>query len=156
MPPLYRALHDLRYRLPANDAFHNLKYGLGIVAEIGIAYWLLSEGFTWIAYLLFACSALMLLVGFFWYWIWFAQRHAAVRYVVGVTLTVGTGFFAAGTWFHNETMASWGLGIVLLTMCGIFVYGAWRLFRFLITRLFRVLLIAISQLGAAWRGELPN
>jgi len=33
-------------------------------------------------------------------------------------------------------------------------YGIWRLFRFVVVRSFKVLLLAVSEVGAAWRGEL--
>jgi hypothetical protein len=33
-------------------------------------------------------------------------------------------------------------------------YGAWRLVRHLVIRCFNILLLAVSQMGAAWRGEL--
>jgi len=33
-------------------------------------------------------------------------------------------------------------------------YGIWRLVRFIVVRSFSVLLLAVSEVGAAWRGEL--
>jgi hypothetical protein len=119
-----------------------------------IAYWLLSAGSTWLAGILFAGAALAMLIGLVWYWIWFTQRRAAVWYLAGVTLLVGIGLLSAGSWFGTESLALWGLSVVVLPLVGLLLYGAWRLVRLLITRLFQVLLIAISQVGAAWRGEL--
>jgi hypothetical protein len=34
-------------------------------------------------------------------------------------------------------------------------YAAWRTARWAVIKAFKVLLIAVSQLGSAWRGELP-
>jgi hypothetical protein len=33
-------------------------------------------------------------------------------------------------------------------------YGVWRLAKFLIIQVFSILLLAVSQVGAAWRGEI--
>jgi hypothetical protein len=35
-------------------------------------------------------------------------------------------------------------------------YGIWRLVRFFVVGGFNVVLLAISQMGAAWRGELRH
>jgi hypothetical protein len=35
-------------------------------------------------------------------------------------------------------------------------YGFWRLVRFFVIRSFNILLLAVSQIGAAWRGELRH
>ena len=160
MQPAERAHYDLRYRLRSQDAFYNLRYGIGIVAETVLACWLLTgyRNFAgaWVAYFLLATSAIALLVGFFWYWMWFAQRGAGAWYLTGVTLFLGAGLFAAGTYFHNESLPPWGFGFALLAICGLLVYGVWRLLRFVMSRLFSILLVAISQIGAAWRGELPS
>jgi hypothetical protein len=142
------------YMLPAKDAVNNMKYGIGIAVDAAIAYWLLSAGSTWLAGILFAGAALAMLIGLVWYWIWFTQRRAAVWCLAGVTLLVGIGLLSAGSWFGTESLALWGLSVVVLPLVGLLLYGAWRLVRLLITRLFQVRLIAILQVGAAWRGEL--
>ena len=151
---------DMFDDLTAEDAFYNLKYGIGIVVEVAVADWLLSRPHSTfgpdavLAYFLLATSAFALLVGFFWYWAWFAQRGVStVWYLAGVTELVGIGMFAAGWWFNIESLFGGGLGISILLPL---LYGAWRLVRFLVIRLFGVLLIAISQIAAAWRGELPR
>jgi hypothetical protein len=138
------------YRLSAEDAVDNLKYGVGIVMELFIACWLFSNGFTRTSYFFFATSAGVLLFGFVWYLAWFAQRRLATWYLVGVIELAGIGMAAAGARFEIDGLLWAGLGIAgnIPLLC-----GAWLLGRFLIVRLFGVLLIAISQVGAAWRGE---
>jgi hypothetical protein len=107
--------------------------------------------------LLFAC-VIGLLVGFFWYWIWFAQRGAGIWYLAGVTFIVGIGLLSAAAWFRDAegNLLLSGAVVVQIPLCGLLLYGVWRLVRFLVTRLFSVLLIGIAQAGAAWRGELPK
>jgi hypothetical protein len=73
-----------------------------------------------------------------------------------VTFLVGIGLISAGLWFGLGGLVLWGLSVVLLLLVGLLIYGAWGLLRFLVSHLVQVLLIAISQVGAAWRGELPN
>lgn len=150
--------------LTAEQAFYNLRYGLGIVVEVAVAYWLLSKGGSPFgpaavaAYVLLATSAFALLLGFLWYWAWFAQRGAGGRYLLAVSFLVGVGLLAAGIFFQFDAEPS--VSTVLLNMSGACLvgvpvaYGAWRLLRIGAVRVFGVLLIAVSQIGAAWRGEL--
>jgi hypothetical protein len=144
------SIHKAIGPLTAYQALTNLRYALGIVIEVFVACLLLSNGYTWTAYVLFATSAIALMIGFFWYLVWFAQRRLTVWYLAGVAELAGIGMWIAGAWFNIDALLWDGLGISLTLplLC-----GAWLLGRFLIVRLFGVLLIAVSQLGAAWRGE---
>jgi hypothetical protein len=160
--------------LSAKDAFSHLKYAPGIGIEIAIAYWLLSQGgpafgaSALMAYALIAASALTLLVGFFWYLAWFAERGAAGRYLLGVSFFVGVVLWSTGQYLWSlEPLArpcyerpcpgtsSLIQSLFLFGGCLVglpVVYGSWRLIRLVVVRAFRVLLVAVSQIGAAWRG----
>jgi hypothetical protein len=163
--------------LSAKDAFSNLKYAPGVGIEIAIAYWLSSQGGpafgapALVAYALIATSALVLLVGFFWYWAWFAERGFAGRYLLGVSFLVGVALWSAGQFLRpddpqyicglaqyppcpNTSSLVWfflwaGACLVAVPL----LFEAWCLVKFIIVRVFGVLLVAISQIGAAWRGE---
>jgi hypothetical protein len=160
--------------LSAKDAFSNLKYAPGVAIELAIAYWLLSQGgpafgaLALLAYALIATSAFILLVGFFWYWAWFAERGFAGRYLLGVSFFVGIVLWSTGQylWFLEPParpcyerpcpeISSLIQPLMLFGVCLVglpLVYGSWRLIRLLGVRAFRVLLVAVSQLGEAWRG----
>ena len=164
--------------LTAEEAFYNLRYGIGIVLEVAVAYWLLSSPHppfgpgAVLAYFLIATSVFALLLGFFWYMAWFAQRNLAGLYLLAVSFLVGIGLWSAGVFFkpdapelicgrapYPQCTESSNL-VLFLTVSGScliavpVLYGAWRLVRSIVVRLFRVLLVAISQIAAAWRGEL--
>jgi hypothetical protein len=154
--------------LPEKDTFYILRFGLVImasVAGIALACWVLTSGgnyygasgalATWVAYAILVASVFWLLVSLFWYWAWFAQKVGmGAWYLAGIPLLIGLALCPAGYWFHAESVALTGLGLVLLPLSGLLFYGAWRLVRLMIVRLFHVLLIAVSQTGAAWRGEV--
>lgn len=166
--------------LSAEQAFYNLRYGIGIVMEVALAYWLLSKGGSPFgpsavaAYVLLATSAAALLFGFFWYWAWFAQRGGGGRYLLTVSFLVGIGLLSVALFFKPDVPPSIcgrdpyppcaesaylepSLFLFGFCLAGVpVVYGAWRLTKYVVVRTFGVLLIAISQIGAAWRGELRS
>jgi hypothetical protein len=124
-----------------------------------------------VAYALIATSTLALLVGFFWYWTWFAQRGAAGRYLLGVSFVVGSALWSASQLLMPD-LPRYICGVTGYPPCpptsNLFLFlqlagacliaipllcGAWCLVKYIIVRAFGVLLVAISQIGAAWRGE---
>jgi hypothetical protein len=137
MLPANASLYDLRYRLSAEDALYNLRYALAGAIEFAAAFWLLSEQAqraigpesAWLAYLLLFGCVIGLLVGFFWYWIWFAQRGAGIWYLAGVTFIVGIGLLSAAAWFRDaeENLLLSGAVVVQIPLCGLLLYGcgAW-------------------------------
>jgi len=124
---------------------------------------------TWAAYILLAGCAIGLLIGFFWYWVWFAQRGAGHLYLLGMSFLIGIGLWSASIYFKPDAPPCWqrpcaepsylplilGLSVACLVSVPV-VYGAWRLFKLAVLSAFRILLSAVSQVGAAWRGEIPR
>jgi hypothetical protein len=143
----------------AKQALINLRYAPGIVVETSIALWLLSHYSDWLlvlfAYLLILASAVMTIAGFVWYGLWFAQRGFGIWFFLITPFVIGVGLIIAAQFYRVEI--DWIKILVAITTVFILplpVYCAWRLLKFTIMRLFRILLIAASQLGSAWRGEL--
>jgi len=155
----------------AKEALLNSRYALGVVAEVKIALWLLSSysagPATWLGYFLLTTSALMTIFGMVWYGRWFTQIGLRNWYIAVLTFLLGCGLIAIARNLtpHMENIyagrppSPWYVDTILSS--GIFLtvplllYCAWRVARWTVIRAFKVLLVAVSQLGSAWRGELP-
>jgi hypothetical protein len=143
--------------LTTKNALLNLRYGAGLAIKVAIVCWLLAGTNSYIspgavlAYVLIVTSTGELLYGLFWYWKWFTQRGAIGWYFVAVGILLFLGWAWVAYWIGDKDMATAALvGAVNPPV----IYGLWRLIKFTVVRTFGVLLIAISQIGAAWRGEL--
>jgi hypothetical protein len=150
------------------EALWNRRYALGAALEVYIALSLLSSysggPAVWLGYLLLTTSAAIVLYGVVWYWRWCHEIGYATWYVAALTFLIGCGIIyvsnepaspfpvyepvAPDPW--RERALIWGM--VLATFLP--VYAAWRTVRRIVIEAFKVLLIAVAQLGAAWRGEL--
>ena len=142
-----------------------LRYAPGIVIETLIALRLLSNYSDWwvvcLACLMILASAVMTIAGFIWYWRWFAQRGLGAWFLTVAPFIIGVGLLIA-LQFHRDAVVErdW-LKILIVVAIQVLIvpfpiYCAWRLLKFTLVRLFRVLLIAVSQAGLAWRGELRH
>jgi hypothetical protein len=144
------------------DAVLNLRYGIGCAVEGTFAIWLLihAESYrplgVWVvAYLMLAMGTVCLLAGFVWYFCWAYERNATRWYLAAVASLIGA------VCFGLDRLFSFGFGewdVVLSFSIFYFAagYAAWRLCRFFAVRSFDILLMAVSELGAAWRGELRH
>jgi hypothetical protein len=141
------------------DAVFHLRYGVGCALEGTFAIWLLIHADSyrplsiWIACFLLALTTACLLAGFVWYFCWAYERKATSWYLAGVASLIGAACVALDRWFAFG-FQNWDVALSFSLLYFAAGYGAWRLVRFFVVRSFNILLLAISQLGAAWRGEL--
>ena len=152
---------DVERAFTNKDALLHLGYALGCALELTFAVWLLVsvESYrplsTWLAYYLLFQTGVVVLFGFWWYGCWAYERHATSWYLAGVASLIGTTCLAL-EWLFALGLQGWdvALSFSLLYLYFAAGYGAWRLVRFFVIRSFNILLLAVSQVGAAWRGEL--
>jgi hypothetical protein len=139
------------------DAAYGLRYALGCAMELTLAVWLLVETHwpfsTWLAYYLFVQTGVVVLFGFWWYGCWAYERHATHWYLAGVASLVGATCVALDRLF-DLGFRGWDVALAFSILYFAAGYGAWRFVRFFVVRGFSILLLAVSQIGAAWRGEL--
>jgi hypothetical protein len=143
------------------DAVHHLVYALGCALEWTFAVWLLTHGesyrplSTWLAYFLLAETGACVLFGFGWYFCWAYERNVTLWYLAGVASLVGAACVALDSMFALR-FQNWDVALSFSILYFAAGYGAWRLVRFFVVRSFNILLLAVSQIGAAWRGELRH
>jgi hypothetical protein len=143
------------------DAAFGLRYALGCALELTFAVWLLVHGEdyrpfgTWLAYFLLAQTGAVVLFGFWWYCCWAYERHATHWYLAGFASLIGATCVALDRLFALG-FQGWDVALSFSILYFAAGYGIWRLVRFFIVRGFNVVLLAISQIGAAWRGELRH
>jgi hypothetical protein len=141
------------------DAAYGLRYALGCALELTLAVWLLIHGenlrpfSTWLAYFLLAETGACVLFGFWWYGCWAYERHATHWYLASVASLIGATCVALDRLFALG-FQGWDVALSFSLLYFAAGYGAWRLVRFVAIRSFNRLLLAVSQIGAAWRGEL--
>ncbi len=141
------------------DAAYGLRYALGCAIELTIAVWLLVNGAnyrpfsTWLAYYLFVQTGVVLLFGFWWYCCWAYERHATPWYLASFASLTGATCVALDRLFALG-FQGWDIALSFSLLYFTAGYGAWRLVRFFVVRSFNILLLAVSQIGAAWRGEI--
>jgi hypothetical protein len=143
---------------PNKAAAFGLRYALGCALELTFAVWLLvhAENYrplsTWLAYYLLAQTGAVVLFGFWWYGCWAYERHATHWYLASVATLIGATCVALDKLF---TLGFQGWDVALSFSLAYLAagYGTWRIVRFVVVRSFNILLLAVSQIGAAWRGE---
>jgi hypothetical protein len=141
------------------DATYGLRYALGCAIELTIAVWLLVNGgnyrpfSTWLAYFLFVQTGGVALFGVWWYGCWAYERYVTHWYLAGVASLAGVICMALNRMFALG-FEGWDVALSLSLLYFAVGYGIWRLFRYFFIRCFNVLLLAVSRLGAAWRGEI--
>jgi|SRR5271156_6457132 hypothetical protein len=141
------------------DAVFNLRYGLGCALEGTFAIWLLIhvESYRplgiWFAYFLLAAAAACLVTGFIWYFCWAYERNATLWYPAGVASLIGAACVALDRLFAFG-FQGWDVALSFGILYFAAGYGIWRLVRSVVVRSFDVLLLAVSEVGSAWRGEL--
>lgn len=141
------------------DAALGLRYALGCAMELTIAVWLLMPGgdfrpfSTWLAYYLLVQTGVVVLFGFWWYGCWAYERHALHWYLAGVPSLIGATCVALNRLF-GLGFQGWDVALSFSLLYFAVGYGIWRLVRFFVIRSFNVLLLAVAQVGAAWRGEI--
>lgn len=141
------------------DAAYGLRFALGCAMELTIAVWLLNSGgdfrpfSTWLAYYLLLQTGAVVLFGFWWYGCWAYERHVTHWYLASVASLIGVTCFALDRLFALG-FQGWAVALSFSVFYFAAGYGAWRLVRFFVIRSFNILLLAVSQIGAAWRGEL--
>ena len=141
------------------DAVYGLRYALGCAMELTIAVWLLMPGgdfrpfSTWLAYCLLFQTGVVVLFGFWWYGCWAYERHATPWYLAAFASLIGATCVALDKLFALG-FQKWDVSLSFSLLYFAAGYGAWRLVRFFVVRCFNILLLALSQMGAAWRGEL--
>jgi hypothetical protein len=153
------------------EALLNLRYAVGIAAEVYFALWLLAGGNAtgpraWLGYLLLATSAAMTIYGVIWYGRWFTALGLRNWYIAMLMFALGCvivwltlpppqpfSYERAPPNSEHETIEKIQLlgGILVQVLPA---YCLWRSARWITIKAFKVLLIAISQIGSAWRGEL--
>lgn len=140
------------------DAGYGLRYALGCAFELMFAVWLLIHGehfrpySSWLAYFLLAQTGIVLLIGFWWYGCWAYERHATHLYLASVASLIGATCVALDRLFALG-FQGWDVALSFSLLYFAAGYGAWRFVRYFVIRAFSVLLLAVSQIGAAWRGE---
>jgi hypothetical protein len=149
---------DVERVLTNDDAVFYLRYGLGCAIEGAFAIWLFIHADNyrplgaWLAYFLLTTTGACLLVGFCWYFLWAYERRAAHWYLAVVASLIGTACVALDKLFALGF--SWDVALSFSLLYFAAGYGAWRLVRFFVVRSFNILLLAVSQIGAAWRNEM--
>ena len=150
---------DIEQDYSNEDAAYGLRYALGCAMELTVAVWLFDRGVnfrpfsTWLAYCLFAQTGVVVLFGFLWYGCWAYERHATKWYLAGVASLIGATCVALDKMFALG-FDGWDVALSFSIFYFAVGYGAWRLARFIVVRSFDILLLAVSEVGAAWRGEL--
>jgi hypothetical protein len=124
------------------------------------AVWLLTFGEShfrpfgsWLAYYLLAQTGACILFGFWWYGCWAHERHATHWYLAGFASLIGVACVALDNMF-GLGFQSWDVALSFSIFYFAAGYGAWRFVRFSVVRGFSILLLAVSQIGAAWSCEL--
>jgi len=141
------------------DAAYGLRYALGCGMELTFAVWLLIPGgnfrpySTWLAYYLLFQTGAVVLFGFWWYGCWAYERYATPWYLAGAASLIGATCLAL-EWLFALGFQGWDVALSLSLLFFAVGYGAWRLVRYFVIRCFNILLLAVPQVGAAWRGEL--
>jgi hypothetical protein len=141
------------------DAALHSRYGISCALEGTFAIWLLihAESYRplgiWIAYFLLAMAAACLLAGFVWYFCWAYERNATLWYLAGVSSLIGATCAALDRLFALG-FQGWDVALSFSILYFAAGYGIWRLARSIVVRSFNVLLLAVSEVGSAWRGEL--
>jgi hypothetical protein len=143
------------------DAALGLRYAAGCALELTFAVWLLvhAESYrpvsTWLAYFLLAQTGGCVLFGFWWYCCWAYERRVTPWFLAGVASLIGAVCVALDRMFELG-FQGWDVALSFSLLYSAAGYGTWRLVRFLVVRSFDILLLAVSQMGAAWRGELRD
>ena len=143
------------------DAVFHLRYGIGCALEGTFAIWLLihAERYQplgiWVAYFLLAATAACLLAGLIWYFCWALERRATLWYLPGVASLIGATCVALDRLFAFG-FGEWDVALSFSIFYFAAGYGTWRLARSIVVRSFNVLLLAVSEVGSAWRGELRH
>ncbi|SFI40057.1 hypothetical protein [Bradyrhizobium sp. Gha] len=151
-------MSDIEMAFTNKDAVSNARYGLGCAIEGTFAVWLFSHGNEygqagiWLAYFLLAATATCLLVGFCWYFLWASERRIAQWYLASMTSLVGIACLILDRLF-DFGFGSWDVALAFGLLYFVAAYGVWRLVRRSTAGCFNLLLSAVSQLGAAWRGQ---
>jgi hypothetical protein len=140
------------------DAAFGMRYALGCALELTFAVWLLvrSDYFwwsVWLAYYLLFQTGAVVLFGFWWYGCWAYERQATHWYLAGVASLIGAACAALDRLFALG-FQGWDVALSFSILYFAAGYGIWRLVRAIVVRSFNVLLLAVSEVGAAWRGEL--
>jgi hypothetical protein len=140
------------------DAAFGLRYALGCALELTFAVWLLVRSDypwwnVWLAYYLLFQTGAVVLFGFWWYGCWAYERQATHWYLAGVASLIGAACAALDRLFALG-FQGWDVALSFSVLYFAAGYGAWRLVRYFVIRCFNILLLAVSQVGAAWRGEL--
>ena len=141
------------------DAALHLRYGPGCILEGTFAIWLLIHADSyrpfgiWIAYFLLAMAAACLLTGFLWYLCWAYERGATPWYLAGVASLIGAVCVGLDRLFAFG-FEGWDVALSFSFLYFAAGYGIWRLVRLIVVRSYSALLLAISEVCAAWRGEL--
>jgi hypothetical protein len=143
------------------DAAFGLRYALGCAIELTIAVWLLVHGenlgpvSTWLAYGLLAQTTACLMFGFWWYGCWAYERYATHWYLAGVASLIGATCVALNSLF-SLGFQGWDIALSFSLLYFAATHGVWRLARYFVVRTFSILLLGVSQVGAAWRGGEPH
>ena len=94
-----------------------------------------------------------------------AKQALRAWYFTTVPFAIGIGLLIANARFQwidalnaieHEWLAALFVVAIQVLIVPLPIYCAWRLLKFTLVRLFRVLLVAVSQAGLAWRGELRH
>jgi hypothetical protein len=150
---------DVERAFTNKDALLHLRYAVGCALELTFAVWLLVsvESYrplsTWLAYYLLFQTGVVVLFGFWWYGCWAYERHATHWYLASVASLIGTTCVVLDRLFALG-FQDWDVALSFSVLYFAAGYGAWRLVRYFVIRCFNILLLAVSQVGAAWRGEL--
>jgi hypothetical protein len=150
---------DVGRAVTNKDALLHLRYALGCALELTFAVWLLVHGenlrpfSTWLAYFLLATTGACVLFGFWWYGCWAYERNATKWYLAGVASLIGATCMALDKMFALG-FQEWDVALSFSLLYFAAGYGIWRIVRFFVIRSFNILLLAVSQVGAAWRGEI--
>jgi hypothetical protein len=141
------------------DAVFGLRYALGCAIELTFAIWLLTDAgnrywpFGWLAYFLLVQTGVVLLFGFWWYGCWAYERNAMPWYLAAVASLIGAACVTLDRLFALG-FQGWDVALSFSILYFAAGYGTWRLVRAMVVRSFNVLLLAVSEVGAAWRGDL--
>jgi hypothetical protein len=141
------------------DAAYGLRYAPGFAVGLTFAVWLLVHGEkyrpfgNWLAYYILAQTGAVVLFGFWWYGCWAYERHVTRWYLASVASLIGAACVALDRLFALG-FQGWDVALSFSVLYFAAGYGAWRLVRYFVIRCFNILLLAVSQVGAAWRGEL--
>jgi hypothetical protein len=150
---------DIERDFTNKQAAFGLRYAPGCALELTFAVWLLVHGENyrplgpWLAYFLLAQTGACVLFGFGWYLCWATERQAPHWYLAGVASLIGATCVALDRLFALG-FQDWDVALSFSLLYFAAGYGIWRIVRFFVIRSFNILLLAVSQVGAAWRGEI--